>query len=137
MLGIVPEVAKLLRYQLLHRSASAIIEAKRYRTDVACLLVHSFKRDVSGLSDFYKFLVSLGCERPLPGRVFGPFVRDGVSFFAAWVEDKAPRGIAPLEYLNSLRAYAVSQGRRAERVISWCEQRKAALVGAKQARRMG
>jgi hypothetical protein len=29
-------------YQLLHRTASAVIEAKRFKTDLAVMLVHSF-----------------------------------------------------------------------------------------------
>jgi len=41
----VVEQARPLRYQLLHRTASAIYEAKRYRTDLAGMLVHNSQQN--------------------------------------------------------------------------------------------
>ncbi len=47
-LGMKESDTHKLRYQLLHRAASAIYEAKRYRADLAVLIVHSFSEDASG-----------------------------------------------------------------------------------------
>ncbi|WP_413776936.1 DUF6946 family protein [Mesorhizobium sp. AR07] len=37
-----------LRYQLLHRTSAALLEAKRFKTDEAAMIVHSFSFSVSG-----------------------------------------------------------------------------------------
>ncbi len=44
-----------LRYQLFHRTMSAVLEAKRFRADKAVLLVHSFCARNSGFQDFARF----------------------------------------------------------------------------------
>jgi hypothetical protein len=77
-----------LRYQLLHRTASAILEAQRYRTNIAALLVHSFAKDHEGFADFSAFLQAVGFDAPTYGVLVGPVVRGGVSVYAGWVEDK-------------------------------------------------
>lgn len=53
-LGISVEQAMPLRYQLLHRTSSAIFEAKRYRTNVAGMIVHDFSADNSGYRIFMR-----------------------------------------------------------------------------------
>jgi len=65
-LSLPSDKAKSLRYQLLHRSASAIYEAKRYRTDIAVILVHSFGNPKDGFSDFAAFLRALGADEVTP-----------------------------------------------------------------------
>jgi hypothetical protein len=52
-----PEV----RYQLLHRTASALIEARRFKTDEAAMIVHSFSRGRKWFDDFVVFAALLGC----------------------------------------------------------------------------
>jgi hypothetical protein len=42
LLGLIDEPPLHLRYQLLHRTASALIEARRFKTDEAAMIVHSF-----------------------------------------------------------------------------------------------
>lgn len=51
-----------IRYQLLHRTASAIIEAKRFRTTEAVMVVHSFSRTNEWLEDYLEFLSLYGLE---------------------------------------------------------------------------
>lgn len=92
ILGLSPEAAMPLRYQLLHRAASAILEAQRYRAKTAALLVHSFSDDKKGFADFSAFLQALGFEAPAPGVLAGPVLRDGVLLYAGWVQDEAPKG---------------------------------------------
>jgi hypothetical protein len=42
VLGLAETPPAHIRYQLLHRTASAVIEAKRFKTDEAAMIVHSF-----------------------------------------------------------------------------------------------
>lgn len=43
------------RYQLLHRTASALLEAKRFKTDEAAMIVHSFSVARMWFADFERF----------------------------------------------------------------------------------
>jgi hypothetical protein len=100
----------------LHRAASAIYEAKRYRTDLAVLIVHSFSKDASGFGDFRNFAKALGIkEEILPGILVGPVKRRGISLFVAWVQDTLPKSISPSRYVENLRNYV--QGLR-----TWCDR---------------
>ncbi len=49
-----------LRYQLLHRTASAIIEARRFHAKYAVMLVHSFSNEHAWFDDFATFVKLLG-----------------------------------------------------------------------------
>jgi len=120
-LGLSTEQARPLRYQLLHRAASAVYEAKRYRTDLAGILVHNFSGDEAGFSDFCKFLQALGAKQSNAGTLSGPFVCEGVSLYAGWVNDKAPAGASPSAYLSDLRDYASRLSQWCERVRAWCD----------------
>ena len=44
-----------LRYQLLHRTAAALLEAKRFKLSAAALVIHSFCPAATGLDDFRRF----------------------------------------------------------------------------------
>ncbi|MGX5845177.1 DUF6946 family protein [Mesorhizobium sp. ArgA1] len=44
-----------VRYQLLHRTASALLEAKRFKTDEAAMIVHSFSPTRMWFADFERF----------------------------------------------------------------------------------
>jgi hypothetical protein len=44
-----------IRYQLMHRTASALIEARRFKTDEAAMLVHSFSPQRAWFEDFSTF----------------------------------------------------------------------------------
>jgi hypothetical protein len=83
-LGSVEDVPGTVRYQLLHRAASAILEAKRFRARQAVLLVHSFSRTREWLDDFIAFGALLGADveadRLMPVREC-----DGVQFSIGWV----------------------------------------------------
>jgi hypothetical protein len=53
-----------IRYQLLHRTVSALLEAQRFGCDVAVLLIQSFggERDRGSFDDFVAFATMLGCH---------------------------------------------------------------------------
>jgi uncharacterized protein DUF6946 len=119
ILGLSPETANPLRYQLLHRAASAVLEARRYKTNKAVLLVHSFSDDKKGFADFSDFLQALGIEPPAPGVLAGPVLRDGVLFYAGWVQD-SPKDQSPGAYLDHLRNYAAKIAKDCKRIRAWC-----------------
>ena len=56
------EVADVLglRYQLLHRTAAALIEADRFSASTAVMLVHSFSPEQEGLGDTVAFGTAMG-----------------------------------------------------------------------------
>ena len=51
-----------IRYQLLHRAASAIITGEQYRAVAAVLLIHSFSQSRVGWSDYQAFTRMFGVE---------------------------------------------------------------------------
>lgn len=60
LLGLARDDAEPLRYQLLHRTASAVIEANRFTAPVAMMLVHSFGDPGESRGDFDRFARALG-----------------------------------------------------------------------------
>ena len=73
-----------VRYQLLHRAASAILEAKRFRARHAVLLVHSFSRTREWLEDFIAFGALLGVGAGADGLSTSREC-NGVKFSMGWV----------------------------------------------------
>ncbi|WP_192384226.1 DUF6946 family protein [Mesorhizobium silamurunense] len=49
-----------VRYQLLHRTSSALLEAKRFKTDEAAMIVHSFSVSRMWFADFERFASLFG-----------------------------------------------------------------------------
>jgi hypothetical protein len=123
-LGLSVEQAKPLRYQLLHRTASAIYEAKRYRTDLAGVLVHNFAADQIGYPDFCAFVATLGVKESKAGVLCGPVTADGVSVYLGWVNDRTPLDATPSGYLIDLRNYASRLSQWCDRVRVWCDARQ-------------
>jgi hypothetical protein len=123
--------AKPLRYQLLHRTASAILEAKRYRTDLAVLLVHSFSEDKKGFEDFGEFLQVIGFSKPSVGVLTGPVVFADVKLYAGWVPDRARTSANPQAYLDDLRSCAQKLSQWCTRVQDWCDARVSTLGSGK------
>ena len=60
LLGITTQDALVLRYQLLHRTASAIVEATRFKAGPAVMLVHSWAPNLEGFDDYSAFVNALG-----------------------------------------------------------------------------
>lgn len=74
-----------LRYQLFHRSASAVLEAERWGLGRALMLVHSFSESKTSWLDYAAFATWLGvaAER---NRVVGPIKARGSQLFLGWVD---------------------------------------------------
>ena len=76
------------RYQLLHRTASAIIEARRFNAAHAVMLVHSFSQTSEWFQDYAAF-VSLMGGSAAEDSITSVGLRSGVSLHLAWVRGNA------------------------------------------------
>ena len=75
-------------YQLLHRSASAIIEAARFGATQAIMLVHSFSQSLEHFDDYSNF-AGLYNAQVVPNRIV-PAARLGdIDFYLGWVVGNA------------------------------------------------
>ena len=81
-----------IRYQLLHRTGSAIIEAKRFGATHAVMLVHSFSTSRKWFEDFEAFALLLNAEITV-NRVVYAGKRAGVHLHIGWIYGNE-------EYLN-------------------------------------
>ena len=72
------------RYQLFHRTASALIEAQRMNVSKALMLVHSFSQENEHFSDYQKFFKLFSVEAKL-NQLY--FVRglSGIDLYCGWV----------------------------------------------------
>jgi hypothetical protein len=62
VLGMTTPVPGHVRYQLLHRTASAIIEARRFCATHAVLLIHSFSQTNEWFDDYREFAKLFGVD---------------------------------------------------------------------------
>lgn len=83
-----PSVSDSTRYQLLHRTASAIIEAQRFNAAHAVMLVHSFSQSGEWFQDYAAF-VSLMGGSAAEDRLTSVGLPSGVSLHLAWVRGNA------------------------------------------------
>jgi hypothetical protein len=77
-----------IRYQLLHRTASAIIEAEKFKVENALMLVHSFcKTDKwkEGFEDYKKFLGLYGIQDVVPDSIVYAGNINGIDLYFSWV----------------------------------------------------
>lgn len=72
------------RYQLLHRAAVALLEARRFHARHAILLVHSFAKDETAYGDFRAFCRVLDVEVD-EGTLVRVGLRHEVEFWAGWL----------------------------------------------------
>jgi hypothetical protein len=92
LLALRPDAVGGLRYQLVHRTAAALLEAERRAADHAVLLVHSFSPDRTSFDDFAAFAGALGAPVTAPGAVSPAIERHGRRLHLAWLHD--PRDAA-------------------------------------------
>ena len=100
LLGLEHAAVEGLRYQLFHRTAAALLEARRFRARTAVLLVQSFCPKATGLADARAFFEAMGLAGLAPGRLVGPVTLDGIALFVGWAADEPPAAIAPEERLT-------------------------------------
>lgn len=73
-----------VRYQLLHRTVSAILEAKRFHANEAVMVVHTFSKTNEWLEDFQYFLSLFGLEAGINQAVTS-IVKNEINLTFAWV----------------------------------------------------
>jgi hypothetical protein len=83
-LGISDDIPGEIRYQLLHRTVSAILEANRFNARYAMMLVHSFSQEDLWFDDYQNFVHLFGVEAAKPGRMI--FLREiqGIHVYSGW-----------------------------------------------------
>ena len=79
-----PTPAGAIRYQLLHRTASAVITADQYRAVAAMVLVHSFSERQCDWTDYEAFVGLFG-PQACAGQAQRLSSASSVPIFAAWV----------------------------------------------------
>lgn len=76
-----------IRYQLLHRTVSAIIEAEKLGTKYALMLIHSFSKSDNHYTDFEQFVKLFGLTS-VKNSIVGPYQTNGVNVYFGWVCDR-------------------------------------------------
>jgi hypothetical protein len=75
-----------VRYQLLHRTASALIEARKFKAENALMLVHSFSQLDEWFDDYSQFLALFGLSRVEPNSLMFAKNLNGVNLYFGWVK---------------------------------------------------
>jgi len=89
-IGLDKNIPGSIRYQLLHRTASAVLEAKQFHAKYAAMIVQSFEKsdDLNHFSDYASF-VSLYGKKASKGKLIKLKENiDGVSLFSGWVQSE-------------------------------------------------
>lgn len=79
-----------IRYQLLHRTASALIEAEEFNAPNALMLVHSFNRDDEqeneGFADYCRFIALFDVEGEMNSLAKVERKIHGINLYFGWVK---------------------------------------------------
>jgi hypothetical protein len=73
-----------IRYQLFHRTASALLEARRFFARAAVVIVHSFSRTRASFGDFQRFVTLMGGRVDGAGQLARVPPREGIDLFFGW-----------------------------------------------------
>jgi hypothetical protein len=84
-LALAQELPPAMRYQLLHRTASAVVEAKRFNARTAIMLVHSFNQSDLWLDDYQVFLTMFGIPEASVGNLYFLTETLGIRLWSGWV----------------------------------------------------
>jgi hypothetical protein len=88
-LGLSDELPGATRYQLLHRTTSAVLEARRFNARYAAMVVQSFNQDDVSFDEYAAFLALFGVSAVGHGRLH--FLREiqGVRLYSGWARGEA------------------------------------------------
>jgi hypothetical protein len=84
-LGLDPDQVQEVRYQLLHRTASAILEAKRFKAIKAAVLVHSFSPTYTWFEDYAAFADLFGTYTRMD-QVHSAGKIGDIDLYLAWIK---------------------------------------------------
>jgi hypothetical protein len=82
-LELPPSIPQTIRYQLLHRTAAALIVARQFDVKAAVMLVHSFSPTNKGFSDFEAF-AGLFNTAPEVGKIISAGTFEDMPLFLGW-----------------------------------------------------
>lgn len=88
----VPPFGDEVRYQLLHRTASAVLTARAFHAATAVMLVQAFGTPAHRQDDFHRFLDAARAIK-LNGAVWQLASHRQPRLYLAWVDDAAPHDI--------------------------------------------
>jgi hypothetical protein len=74
-----------LHYQLFHRTASAILEADRFKTDAAAMIVHSFSAEDKWFDAYAAFLTLFDLAAS-PGELVSTTLPSGRTLYFGWAK---------------------------------------------------
>jgi hypothetical protein len=74
-----------VRYQLLHRTAAAILEAQRFAAHHALMLVHSFSAEDALLDDYQAFAQRMGARDADADAIVVVGERGGIPLYLSWI----------------------------------------------------
>ena len=84
-LGLNPGLlADTLRYQLVHRTASALLAAQHYGLNRAAMVVQSFSPNRARFGDFVQFAELFGIAAPAPDRLYCAGAPAGIALHLGW-----------------------------------------------------
>jgi len=89
-----PDAAKI-RYQLLHRAAAAVIEAKRFNAGCAAMIVQSFSPEHAGFEDFAEFLELFGIDSAKRDTLYETDM-PGMPLYFGWASSAGTVASAPV-----------------------------------------
>ena len=84
-LGLVVADVSIIRYQLLHRTASAILEAKKFNASNALMLVHSFSQKDEWFEDYVAFAALFDIDAEMNRTHFASKIGD-IQLYLGWVK---------------------------------------------------
>ena len=87
-LGLEQDKVLSIRYQLLHLTASALIEAERFNAKHALMMVHSFSPTNEGYEDFEKFAGLYGVQTERD-KIISLGWTNGIGLYIGWVKGDA------------------------------------------------
>jgi hypothetical protein len=87
-LGLDASAVESLRYQLLHRTVSALIEAERYGASEALMLVHSFDPGDASLSDYQQFAAAMALNGATTNAITDATTLAGINLRLGWVKER-------------------------------------------------
>lgn len=77
-----------IRYQLLHRTVAAVLEAERLNVPYAITLVHSFSQTDNWFADYEAFVGLFG-QTASVGRLIPLMERNGITLYTGWARGKS------------------------------------------------
>ena len=83
-LALTQALPPTIRYQLLHRTTSAILEAKRFGARSAIMIVQSFNQSDLGFDDYQVFLKMFGVPEASVGKLYSLTETQGIRVYSGW-----------------------------------------------------